>query len=71
MLDSSRKNNECANMEIETAAMLTLLVTCRQGTMPGLRFKITDPSCLNSCGHLGVYTFIFRSQPALRHEVDW
>lgn len=32
----SRKNNECANMEIETAAMPILLVTCRQCTVPGL-----------------------------------
>lgn len=35
MLVISIKINECANTEIEAAAMLILLVTGRQSTMPG------------------------------------
>lgn len=36
MLGISRKNNECANMQIETAAMLILLIMCKQHTVSEL-----------------------------------
>lgn len=35
MLVISTKSNDSVNMEIEAAAMLILLVTCRQGAVSG------------------------------------
>jgi len=72
MLGISRKDNERVNMEIEAAATLILLVTCKQCTMPGL-IAPKSPTLLVSIAVdiWGVYTFLCQSHPALCHEVDW